>query len=363
MHLTAKFDFVSALSCTYSLIKSKIELVKVIFISSARNRGSYNKIQQVDRDRLINCFNNDRDWISLAEELAIKRQTARSIIINYKNNGHRKPLQKGGNRPKSLTTEMVDFCVNVIEDKCTTTLNELRIKLLARYPNWRQCSTQTISNALNGKLITLKLCREVPVEWNTTRTKEQRCAYAQWMNNEGLQKQLVFIDEMGANIWTSRSQGRPLRGQRAVRIVQGQRGQNLTVCLAVSPIWGLVHKIFLRGGMKQEKFGEFLTELSTLLHDEQRVFIMDNARCHFNEPTLNDGHAIKKLPPYSPFLNMTERAISSVKASLKASLAESVILEELGNHNVSSRAPNSHFKTRIRKQFRKCHSDQLPTVE
>ena len=66
---------------------------------------------------------------------------------------------------KVATVRKVDFfCVNVIEDKCTTTLNELRIKLLARYPNWWQCSTQTISNALDGKLITLKLCREVPVE-------------------------------------------------------------------------------------------------------------------------------------------------------------------------------------------------------
>ena len=81
----------------------------------------YNKWTEIVE---LTFFNNDRDWISLAEELAIKRQTARSIIINYKNNGHRKALQKGGNRPKSLTTELVDFCVNVIEDKCTTTLNE-----------------------------------------------------------------------------------------------------------------------------------------------------------------------------------------------------------------------------------------------
>ena len=50
----------------------------------------------------------------------------------------------------------------------------------------------------------------------------------------------VFIDECGYNIWTARSQGRALRGERAYRQVCGQRGRNVSEALAISPTRRLV---------------------------------------------------------------------------------------------------------------------------
>ena len=49
--------------------------------------------------------------------------------------------------------------------------------------------------------------------------------------------------------------------------------------------------------------------------------IYDGAPAHHNpgNPQLNTE--LKKLPPYSPFLNIVEQAISSLKAAIKADIS------------------------------------------
>ena len=89
---------------------------------------------------------------------------------------------------------------------------------------------------------------------------------------EARHDKLIFMDEMGFNLWTARSFGRAPIGERAVRIVGGQRGPNLTLCIAVSPIYGCIHYMFKRGGMTRDTLSHFLPELSEMLEliDGQR---------------------------------------------------------------------------------------------
>ena len=73
--------------------------------------------------------------------------------------------------------------------------------------------------------------------------------------------------------------------------------------------------------MNAQKFADFLTQ--TRLHldpDEQVVFIYDGAPAHHNPGNPGPNTALKKLPPYSPFLNIVEQAISSLKAAIKADI-------------------------------------------
>ena len=77
------------------------------------------------------------------------------------------------------------------------------------------------------------------------------------MRDDGLNRHKIFIDEFGINVWTARSKGRAVRGNRAVRIVEGQRGQNLTICLAISSYYGLIHSTTINGGMTGEMFSNF----------------------------------------------------------------------------------------------------------
>lgn len=152
--------------------------------------------------------------------------------------------------------------------------------------------------------------------------------------NEGVRQNLVFQDETGFNIWTSRTRG------RAVRILEGQRGRNLTISMAVSPVHGLVHHNILDGGMNCEKFASFLSEVSELLADEQDVVILiDNAPAHADaEFELPQHQLLRRLPKYSPFLNMTELANSALKAAVKRQLTDPVVQARIHNREEAAAA-------------------------
>lgn len=139
--------------------------------------------------------------------------------------------------------------------------------------------------------------------------------------NEGMGIHKIFVDECGMNMFTSRTQGRAERGMPAVRINHGQRGRNLTICLAVSERLGLVHHNSFTGGQTQQRFSDFLMELAVLV-DEPFVVIFDNASSHERIPGFpRADQSHKHLPPYSPFLNPVENAISCLKAEIKRQLA------------------------------------------
>ncbi|PFX31730.1 hypothetical protein AWC38_SpisGene3423 [Stylophora pistillata] len=148
----------------------------------------------------------------------------------------------------------------------------------------------------------------------------------------------AFVDECGYNTWTARSQGRAIRGERAYKKVCGQRGRNLTVALAISPTTGLVFHSAMIGGMNAQKFADFLAQ--TRLHpdpDKQVVFIYDGALAHHNPGNPGPNTELKKLPPYSPFLNIVEQAISSLKASIKADISRPETQREMNNSDEARR--------------------------
>ena len=87
--------------------------------------------------------------------------------------------------------------------------------------------------------------------------------------------ELIFIDEAGINLWMQRTRGRAPKGQRAVRVVTGQRGRNLTVIFAISNRRGL-HKHNLQvGGMTGDLFVNFLEELSQENSDRRIAMVFD----------------------------------------------------------------------------------------
>ena len=87
----------------------------------------------------------------------------------------------------------------------------------------------------------------------------------------------VFIDECGYNIWTARNHGRARQGERAYRQVCGQRGRNVTVALAVSPVNGLVFHSTYIGGMNAPRFNDFLAQ--TRQHLDRRGGYLHLRRC------------------------------------------------------------------------------------
>ena len=78
--------------------------------------------------------------------------------------------------------------------------------------------------------------------------------------NHAIMRHCVFIDECGYNNWTARNHERARQGERAHRQVCGQRGRNVTVALAVSPVYGLVFHSAYIGGMNAPRFHDFLAQ-------------------------------------------------------------------------------------------------------
>ena len=141
------------------------------------------------------------------------------------------------------------------------------------------------------------------LERNRPDVIQKRHDYTNWFMGQAIVSHIVFVDECGNryNIWTARSQGRAMRGERAYRQVCGQRGRNLTVAPAISRTTGLVFYSSIIGGMNAQTFADFLTQTRIYLHpDEQVIFIYDGAPAHHNPGNPGPNTELKNLPPYSP---------------------------------------------------------------
>ena len=67
---------------------------------------------------------------------------------------------------------------------------------------------------------------------------------------------MFFIDECSYNIWTARNHGMERQGMRAYRQVCDQRGWDMTVALAVSPVNGLMFHSADIGGMNTPRLND-----------------------------------------------------------------------------------------------------------
>ena len=188
-------------------------------------------------------------------------------------------------------------------------------------------STTTISRALHCECITLKKVIPQPAERNTERIKEARCDFAAWMMTTGLARHRIYIDESGFNIHLMRSRGRAAAGERAVRVVCGSRGKNVSFITAISNRHpdGIIYHEVIEGGVNQEMFSSFIQSLSAILGEEEEVtMLFDNAPSHAGveaRTALPASHQLRRLPAYSPFLNPIENVFSVMKATTKQHLA------------------------------------------
>jgi len=288
-------------------------------------------ISSNDKQRIYDAFLRGEDYLRLAEQINIKRQTAYGIVRRAESREGTVALQRGGQRPCKIDDEMKEVLREIVIDHPAFTLHQINSELQRRLPDKPQISRTTIADLLEACLIFTKNLETAPAERNSESTKQARQAYAQWFFNEGVQKELIFIDEAGVNLHVKRTRGRAPNAQRAVRTVNGRRGPNFTICFGVSNQRGLVHHIYFEGGMKAEKFVRFLEDVSRIVGNVPATFLFDNARSHVratkpveeNGPSLLPQHSVKHLPPYSPMLSCVEHAISAYKAELKKTLEES----------------------------------------
>ena len=208
--------------------------------------------------------------------------------------------------------------MEIVREFPAYTLEQINTELQNRLPMKPRISVSTVCKKLDAQLITNKKLEDAPAERNFDATKVVRRDYANWLMQEGINQNLVFVDEAGFNLYTRRTRGRAARGERAVRQVAGNRGPNLNIILAISPAVGTVYHELHVGIVNGSIFQNFLSNLGEVIGEMfDAVVVLDNAPVHNNCFVEYQNHTIRKLPPYSPMLNPIEMAFSCMKAAVK----------------------------------------------
>lgn len=116
---------------------------------------------------------------------------------------------------------------------CSDTLEEMCVRLHEDFPYRPRVCCQTISRALDGRLLSLRFENDPRIR---TLPRQSGWITGNWMMGRAIQQPyLIFLAKFKFNVWTARIKGGSPVGTRAVRIICNQRGYNLILCLALSP--------------------------------------------------------------------------------------------------------------------------------
>lgn len=211
-------------------------------------RGPYAKISTDLKERLITAWEDGKDIVEVSSLLGIKVSSARSIIKKYCLTEGEISDARGGRREErvKLADDVVSEIVGLVERHPDYTLEQIRAQL--QFP----LSVASISRALEKQLITMKKLEDCPVNRNSLVTKQKRSSYAEWYLKTAVNRTLVYFDETCFNIYSKRTRGRALQGRPAVRQVNGYRGPNLNLVMAISARVGVVYYELQRGCMTSE---------------------------------------------------------------------------------------------------------------
>ena len=104
------------------------------------------------------------------------------------------------------------------------------------------------------------------------------------------------------------------------------------------------------GGMNAPRFNDFLAQTrQNLDRDEEVIFIYDGAPAHRNPAIPTANTELEMLPAYSPFLNIVEQAISSLKAAIKGDVSRPEIQARMDDRAEARRLgiPLGEMRTRL----------------
>jgi transposase len=140
-------------------------------------------------------------------------------------------------------------------------------------------------------------------------------------------KELVFLDETGANTAMQRTHGYAPKGERVVGAVPFKGWQAVTFVGALTA-GGLIAPWALEGALNGEWFLAYVEQVLVPALKPGMVVVMDNLPCHkvqgVEEAIRAAGCRLEYLPAYSPDLNPIENAYSKLKRALRDWAARTV---------------------------------------
>lgn len=290
-----------------------------------RRRGKYNsRTDNYIREKIIHWhINNNYNAKQIKNLLSdkVKLKTIYSITLQYDKTKQIQQKQTKGKQNK-FNTDQRQLIINTISTNADITLKELKKELNDKHQ--LNMSISTISRILKSADITMKEIIRIPPERNTKSNIRLRKNYSDKMITMK-EEDLIFIDETPFHLHMHRSKGHSLKGTRACITRPLNRGRNLTVIAAFSPVQGLIYYEKHYGSIDSKVYAQFFKNLlrENFIQLHSYIFIQDNSPIHTLktlEPCLEGQrykHEIINLPPYSPQLNPIEILFSAWKSAVK----------------------------------------------
>jgi len=324
------------------------------------------RISVEDKLRLVRAHRDLQDYQLLADQLGINRSTARTIVSTAMRQPDPENIinrPRGGARVVKVDDDMRLLIEDILSRNPAITLRSMNAEIRRRLPDKPQICDSHLGRVCQGMFFTMKKLEAAPFDRNREDIKEDRRLYATWfLEVVNPNPRVIFIDEAGFNVWTQRTRGRARVGERAVRTVNGQRGENLTLVLAVSPQNGVEHHSFHIGGTTSAKFQEFLFALEEKIgQDNPCVLIMDNAPCHRAARANSPDHVVRYLPAYSPMLTPIENAFSAWKWAVKNKLSDPAVQASFSDPDAEGRESMNLCQWR-RHQLLQFGEEAIPVV-
>ena len=279
----------------------------------------YHSLSNVDRERIVALYLNGNTVAKIASSLNIPPTTIYSILNTLTKENRITKKQKGGSK-KHYREEDRKALAEIQNANHDITYRELREKWKDSTGHYeKKLSNGTINKILKEEKITTKNLYHIPHERNTPENIEKRKEYCIWAASLE-QSDVVFLDETGFNLQTHRRRGRSKIGTRAVIERPGSRGNNISVCVALSATRGIIKWHARIGAFNGEHYAKFISELLQQPAFQLRThyIIQDNVSFHKTETVKNCftgqriQHYQKFVPPYSPQLNMIEECFSKI---------------------------------------------------
>ena len=193
------------------------------------------KISNEVKQLIISNMNNGSTGEEVAKIVKLNPHTVRGMYRRYRLTGIEINQMRGRPRGQMFSNDQKLTICEWVDHNCTLTLKELVTKTLDEWPELVSISQKTIGRGLKSFHYTFKRVSVVPERRNTEDVIENRYQYAvEYTQLKYDNKVMVFIDEMGVQIYSRASSGRAVKGQRANKTVPRIRSRNYSICAAMT---------------------------------------------------------------------------------------------------------------------------------
>ena len=169
----------------------------------------YQRVSTSVKQTIIDASRRDDDYVEAAKLLGVKRTTAYGIVRRWKEKGVVEQ-QRGGFRLQRVKVddEMREMAVRIVEEHPAFTSKQITQELRVRLPDKPAISISSLANLLDGQLIKMKKLEDFPQERNRPDVKEERQEYARWLTTEGVNNNIIYLDECGFNLFLHKADER-----------------------------------------------------------------------------------------------------------------------------------------------------------